>query len=70
MTDRTTHLGLIGLALRLDICLVDVSELFNVGESVHAESVFRIEWVAVHLVQCEGSLVSVAEFYKRKPTGT
>lgn len=63
---QDTHLSFIRLALRLMIRLIQIGELFDVRETVDAESVLGVKWVTVHLVQSKCCLIGRAEFQESK----
>jgi hypothetical protein len=43
-----TYFGSVLFCLWFYVCLVEVGVLFDIGEPVDFESMFRIEWMMVH----------------------
>ena len=59
-----TYLCVVLLALRLDVCLVQLRIALDVGEAVDLEGVPGVERVAVHSVQRVRGLIGIMKFNK------
>lgn len=64
---RTTHLGSVLLYFRLDEGLIQADILFDVGEEIYGEGVFRIEGVSIHDGDCVCGFMVCRIFQKDIP---
>ena len=54
---KSTHPWYILLKLGLDVLLIQVRKVFDIGEEVHGERVLRIELISVHRCNRSNSVV-------------
>lgn len=59
---QQTHLGTVLFARWIDISLIYIGKVFDIGESIDEEGVFCVEWMSIQLVERICGRISISKF--------
>jgi hypothetical protein len=57
-----THLGAVLFARWIDISLIKIGKVFDIGETINEESMFCVEWMSIQLIERICGRIGIPEF--------